>query len=152
MNTLVDDFEVETVYEDRTYARYRFVLLVDGVEYKGDFHEGEIQWLHPHPKQTLNEGNLKWIEAEVHELIGEHVSNNGESEDDDDIEVTPLLNDQSHTAHQFRLTIEGDEYKGIFRDDKMEWFHPKPRRKLKDEDVEEIEEKIHEKMKEHLDE
>lgn len=85
-------------------------------------------------------------------MIGEHDGDNQIDEDEDEIEVKPMLDGKSQTAHQFRLTIQGDEYKGIFRNEKMEWFHPKPRRKLKEEHVEEIEGKIHKKMKKHLDE
>jgi hypothetical protein len=50
----------------------------------------------------------------------------------------------------FKLKIQGEEFKGIFKDGEIEWFHPKPRRKLKEERVEKVEEKVQQKMKEHL--
>lgn len=143
---IVDNFEVKHVYKERTYERHQFTFSIDGKEYKGDFHEGEIQWLHPHPQQDLSEEQLNWIEDEVHRLLGEH----GVKElEDEDIDITSMFDKQTHEAHQFKLTILGDEFKGIVRGGRLEWFHPKPRRKLEDAHVEKIEEKVHEKVKEH---
>ncbi|WP_439144826.1 DUF5342 family protein [Virgibacillus profundi] len=145
---MVDNFEVKKVYKKRTYERNRFSFSLEGKEYKGNYHEDEIQWLNPHPKQDLDSSQLDWIESEVRRLLGEH----DVIEDLDEIEVTPVLKDQSYDAHQFKLNIDGEVFKGIVRDGKLEWFHPKPRRKLKDEKVEKVEKKVHEKMKEHLNE
>lgn len=142
----VDNFEVKNVYKKRTYERHQFTFSINGKEYKGDFHEGEIHWLNPHPKQDLTEAQQIWIEQEVHRLLGEH----GVKElEDEDIDVTPMFDKQTHEAHQFKLSILGEEFKGIVRAGKLEWFHPKPRRKLKDKHVEKIEEKVHEKVEEH---
>nr|WP_239544300.1 DUF5342 family protein [Virgibacillus halotolerans] len=144
---MVDDFKVEPVFEDRQHERHQFKLVIDGRNYKGDYIDGEIQWLNPHPKQDVGEDELKAVEAEVHELLGEH----GVRDETDDIEVEPMLNNQARQLHMFKLKIQGEEFKGIFRDNgEIEWFHPKPRRKLKDERVEKVEEKVQEKMKEHL--
>ncbi|WP_339227668.1 HicA family toxin-antitoxin system [Oceanobacillus sp. FSL K6-2867] len=144
--TLVDNFEVEQIFEDRTYERHQFKLKVDGNNYVGNFHDGEIQWLHPHPQQDLGEIYLKAVEKEVHRLLDEH----GIKDETDDMEVTPLFADQSNVVHQFKLMIQGNEYKGIFLDDEIKWFHPKPERHLKDERVEEVEEKVQEKIQQHI--
>lgn len=142
---IVDDFEVKHVYKERTYERHQFSFSIDGKKYKGDFHEDQIHWLHPHPKQDLDKEQLNWIEQEVQRLLGEH----GVKEiDDENIDITPMFEKQIHEAHQFKLTILGDEFRGIIRDGKLEWFHPKPRRKFKDSHVEKIEEKVHEKVEE----
>ncbi|GIN59465.1 MULTISPECIES: hypothetical protein [Lederbergia] len=147
----MDDFKVETVYEERTYERYRFSFSIDGKEYKGNFHEGEIQWLHPHPKQDLKEDQLQWIESEVRSLLTENDVMDAD-EDLDNLEVEPMFPDQVHQVHQFKLDIEGEQFKGMIRNGKLEWFHPKPRRKLANDKVEKVEKQIHEKVKKHIDE
>jgi len=38
----------------------------------------------------------------------------------------PLFVGQIHECQQFRLTINGEEYKGIYKDDEINWYHPKP--------------------------
>lgn len=146
MFPLVDNFEVEPVFEYRQHERHQFKLVIEGRKYKGDYHDGEIQWLNPHPKQALSDDELNAVEAKVHKLLDEH----GVSDETDDMEVEPMLNNQNRQLHMFKLKIQGEEFKGTFRNGEIEWFHPKPRRKLKDERVEKVEEKVQEKMKEHL--
>lgn len=145
---MVDDFEIEPLYEDRPYERHQFKFKIDGNEYKGDFHDGEIHWLNPHPKQVVGEARLKSVEIEIHALLGEH----GVKDDAEDIEVKKLFPNRNYEAHEFKLKIQGEEYKGLFRDDQIEWFYPKPQQKLEEERVEKVEEKIHEKIKEHIEE
>ncbi|WP_077325497.1 HicA family toxin-antitoxin system [Virgibacillus siamensis] len=140
----MDNFEVKKVYEKRTYERHRFSFSLNGKEFKGNFHENGIQWLHPHPKQDVDADHLEWIEGEIYRLVGEDDT----LDEVDDIEVKPFLADQSHEAHQFKLKIDDEEFKGIIRNGNLEWFHPKPRRKVKDEKVEKAEKRIHEKVKE----
>jgi len=142
MFSLVDEFKVEPVFEKRTYERHQFNIVIDGRKYKGDYHEGEIIWLNPHPKQDVGETELRAVESEVHELLGEH----GVSNETDTMEIEPI----SRKLHMFKLKIQGEEFKGIFRDGKIEWFDPKPKRKVKEEYVEKVEEKVQEKMKEYL--
>ncbi|MCF3944313.1 HicA family toxin-antitoxin system [Oceanobacillus alkalisoli] len=148
MFPLVDNFEVEPIFEDRPHERHQFKLVIDGKKYKGDFYDGEIHWLHPHPKQVVPEHKLQAIENEVYELLGKH----GISDDTDNMEVEPMLNNSNsrRNLQLFKLKIQGEEFKGTIIDGEVEWFHPKPRRKLQDERVEKIEEQIHEKMKEHM--
>ncbi|MYL57406.1 DUF5342 family protein [Virgibacillus halodenitrificans] len=148
---MVDNFEVKKLYEDRPHERHRFSFTIDGKEFKGNFHEDDIQWLHPHPKQDVEKNHLEWIEAEVRRLLNEHDTKDEleSMEGVEGIKVTPMLEDQSHEAHQFKLNIDGEEFKGMVRDGKLEWFHPKPRRKLKDARVDKVEEKVYQKMKEH---
>ncbi|MDY0394982.1 DUF5342 family protein [Virgibacillus halophilus] len=146
------DFKVETIYDNRTYERHQFSFSIDGKEYKGDYHEGEIHWLNPHPQQDLDEKQLEWVESEVHRLLGNgDDSENDEEEELDEFEVMPMFDDQVHEAHQFKLLIDGEEFKGMLRHGRLEWFHPKPRRKLNNAKVAEVEKQVHQKMKEHLD-
>lgn len=145
---MVDEFEVKKLYEDRVYERHQFSFLLDGKEYKGDFHEGEIHWLHPHPQQDLDSNEMEWMEEEVLRLLGEH----DVIEDVDGIEVETILENHPRDAHHFKLTIDGEEFKGIRLDGKIEWFHPKPRRKIREERVQEVEKQVHVKVKQHVEE
>lgn len=148
---MVDDFEVEKIYDNRIYERNQFSFSLDGKEYKGDYLEGQIQWLNPHPKQDLGEEQLLWVETEVHRLLDDTIADSGD-EEFDEFEVTTMFDQQVHEAHQFKLLIDGEEYKGLVRHGKLEWFHPKPRRKLNNAKVEKIEKQVQQKMKSHLDE
>lgn len=40
--------------------------------------------------------------------------------------VEPLFEGQIHECQQFWLTINGEEYKGVFKDDEINWYHPQP--------------------------
>lgn len=142
MLPLVDDFKVEPVFADRTYERHQFKLVIDGRNYKGDFHEGEIHWLNPHPKQYVGKSEMKALEAEIRDLLTER----GVEDETDKLEVEPMLINPESQLHLFKLKIQGQEFKGIFRDGEIEWFHPEPRYKMRDERVEKVEEKVHEKM------
>lgn len=143
---MVDEFEVEPLFEDRQHERHQFKLVIDGVKYKGDYIDGEIQWLNPHPKQAIGKEEVASVEAEVHELLDKH----GARDETDDMEVEPMVKKQTSKLHTFKLKIQGEEFKGTFLNGEVDWFHPKPRRKLADERVDKIEEKVQEKMKEHL--
>lgn len=141
-----EDFDVGVVYPLRTYERHQFSFSIDGKEYKGDYHDGIIEWLNPHPKQDVDEGELNLIEAKVHKMLGYH----GVNDDIEEIEIGRMLN-KAHfhsDAHRFKLRIQGEEFKGVFRDDNIEWFHPKPQGKLKHDKIEELEKKVHKKIKE----
>ena len=38
----------------------------------------------------------------------------------------PLFEGQIHECQQFRLTINGEEYKGVYKDDEINWYYPQP--------------------------
>ena len=140
----MDNFEVEPVFETRQHKRHQFKLVIDGRNYKGDYADGEIQWLNPHPKQYVSEAELASVEEEIHELLSEK----GIRDEMEEIEVEPMLVNQSHELHSFKLKIQGEEFKGIFRKNgEIEWFHPKPRRKVNSERVDRVEEQVQKKMK-----
>lgn len=136
------ELEVEPIFEGRTYERHLFKFSINGNEYKGHFHEGEIQWLNPHPKQDLGEEQLKSLEDQIHELMLDH----GIENETDDIEIKPMFDDNPHDGHIFKLTIQGNEYTGVFHNGQIQWLHPKPTRKFNEDHIEKIEEKIHEKI------
>ena len=138
----VRKFEVEQILSDHpVHKRHEFSFTVDENEFKGHFHEGEITWMHPYPKQIIGEEKVDKIENKIHELLGQH----GISSWINDIEMTQVFEDRPHERRQVILKVQGDEFKGFVHEGEIQWFHPHPKQKLKDEHVEAIETEIHEK-------
>lgn len=144
---MVDNFEVEKKYENRQHERHQFKLVLHDRAYKGDYFDEEIHWLNPHPKQDVSEEELRAVEEEIHKLLGKH----GVRDETGEMEIEPIISNPARKVHTFKLKINGEMYKGTFHDGVIEWFHPKPERKINKERVLNIEEKVHEKMKEHDD-
>lgn len=134
------DFEVETVFEDRVHQRHAFAFKYHGNEFKGFFHENEIQWLHPQPKQMLDENEFKILENIILTLLKQY----GILSNIEDFELTQAFEDKLHERLQFTVQVQGDEYKGFLHHGEIQWFHPQPAQKLDDNHVEEIESDIHE--------
>ena len=63
----IQDIEITQAFEDRPHERRQVTFKVDGDEYRGFVHNGDIQWFHPQPKHKLNEKHIEAIEAEIHE-------------------------------------------------------------------------------------
>ena len=85
MTPEVRNFEVEQILSEHPeHQRHEFSFTVDDNEFKGHFHEDEITWMHPYPKQILGEEKEAKIENKIRELLGEH----GVSSGIDDLEMT----------------------------------------------------------------
>ncbi|WP_066290935.1 DUF5342 family protein [Bacillus sp. FJAT-29937] len=139
---VIEDFEVEKLYEDRPHERHAFTFKVQGGEYKGHYHEGEIQWLHPHPKQMIGEDKVDTIETKIHSLLRQ----NGVSGGVEELELMPAFEDRIHERQAFTLQVHGAAFKGFVHEGEIQWFHPHPHHKLEEEHVEAIESEIHEKV------
>ncbi|WP_338469736.1 hypothetical protein R4Z10_13050 [Niallia sp. XMNu-256] len=138
----VKNFEVEELVSHHpVHRRHEFSFTVDGDEYKGHFHEGEITWMHPYPNQTLSEEKVNKIENEVHKLLGQQGISSGIKK----MEMMQVFKDRPHERRQVILKIDEDEYKGFVHNGEIQWFHPHPKQKLNDEHVEVIETEIHER-------
>ncbi|MFC7363925.1 MULTISPECIES: hypothetical protein [Bhargavaea] len=140
---IVDSFEVEPLFEDRPHERLAFTFNVEGDEYKGHFHNEEILWMHPHPKQLIGEETATEIEIVIHRLMSKGGHTVGDIEK---IEVKPAFEDRPHERRQFALTVQGEEFKGLVHEGEIQWFHPQPHQKLEDEHVEELENRVHEEI------
>lgn len=68
----------------------------------------------------------------------------------ENFQIKQLFADQFHERHHFTFNIAGHDYAGVYHDEKIHWFHPHPEKKLEKEHVQEIENKVHNLMKEHL--
>ncbi|MGE7022472.1 hypothetical protein [Solibacillus cecembensis] len=140
----LEDFEVETVFENRVHERLAFTFKIDGDEFKGHFHEDEILWLHPHPRQLIGESKVDSIEATIQSTMILH----GISKEIKDLEIKPAFEDRIHERHHFSLQVQGESYNGFVHEGEIQWFHPQPQQKLEDELVQAIESEIHEKVAE----
>lgn len=140
----VKNFEVEQMLSDhQKHKRHAFSFKVEGVEFKGHFHEGEITWMNPNPKQMIEEEEeVNAIENKIHELLEQH----GITSQIKDIEIMPVFEDRPHERRQFILKVQGDELKGFVHEGEIQWFHPHPKQKLEEQQVEAIESEIHEKL------
>ncbi|MEH7342291.1 hypothetical protein V7122_00145 [Bacillus sp. JJ1532] len=141
---VIENFEVEKLYEDRPHERHAFTFKVQGDEYKGHYHEDEIIWLHPHPKQMIGESKIDTIETTIHSLMRQH----GISSGIEDLELMPAFEDRMHERQAFTLQVHGEEFKGFVHQGEIQWFHPQPMHKLGDDHIEAIESEIHEKVAE----
>lgn len=139
-HTEVKNFEVEPMLEGHpVHQRHEFSFTVDENEFRGHFHEDDITWMHPHPKQVLGEEKEVKIENKIRELLGRQ----GISEHD--IEMEQAFEDRPHERRQVTLKVEGNEYTGFVHEGDIHWFHPHPKQKLTEGHVEAIESQIHEK-------
>ncbi|MFJ8236034.1 hypothetical protein ACIQ34_09845 [Ureibacillus sp. NPDC094379] len=139
----IQKFEVEKMlHEHPKHKRHTFSFTVDGDEFKGHFHEGEIVWMHPHPNQLYGEEKVAKIEHEIHHLLGQQ----GVSSQLQDIEMMVAFQDRPHERRQVILKVNGEEFKGFVHEGEIRWFHPHPNQKLNDEHIEVIESEIHEKV------
>lgn len=71
---MFQNFEVKPMFEDQIHERHQFTLSIEGNDYRGIFHEGNIHWFHPHPANQFEEGHLDAIEAKVSDMMQNHVN------------------------------------------------------------------------------
>lgn len=138
----LEDFEVETVFENRVHERLAFTFKIQGDEFKGHFHDDEILWLHPHPKQMIGEYKVKKIETTIYSLMRHY----GISKEIQDLIIKPVFEDTAHERQQFSLQVQGEQYKGFIHEGDIQWFHPQPQQMLEDDLVQVLESEIHEKV------
>ena len=65
----INDIEMKQVFEDRPHERRQVILKVQGHEFKGFVHEGEVPpfGFISHPKQKLKDEHVEAIETEIYE-------------------------------------------------------------------------------------
>ena len=137
------DFNANPSFKDQSAERHKFALNFDGINYQGIFHNEEIQWLHPQPKQQLEKNDLLDLEAKVHGLMTNHVY--------EDFKVKPMFEDQFHERHQFELNYEGDNYQGIFHNEEIHGSIRSLKKSLNEDDLQDLETKIYDLMTNHVD-
>ncbi|MFJ7971819.1 hypothetical protein [Psychrobacillus sp. NPDC096389] len=43
--------------------------------------------------------------------------------------IAPLFEGQANERFQFKVNIDGNDYRGNFHNDEVHWFHPQPQHK-----------------------
>ncbi|GAA0133917.1 hypothetical protein YSY43_07570 [Paenibacillus sp. YSY-4.3] len=70
----IQDFEkIKPLFEDTAHERKQFSLQMQGDEYKGFVHRGEVHWFHPQPHQKLEDGAIRVLESEIHEKVQQEI-------------------------------------------------------------------------------
>ena len=60
--------------------------------------------------------------------------------------ITPLFEGQANECFQFKLNIEGNDYRGIFYNEEVQWFQPQPFNKIEKDDLDFVEANVHNLM------
>ncbi|WP_338469737.1 DUF5342 family protein [Niallia sp. XMNu-256] len=140
---MFNNFEIEkTMFEGQVHERYQFVINCEECIYKGLYHNnGDITWFHPQPQNDMAEEYLIDIEKKVHEKMQDPFSlvNNFNIE-------KKMFEGQIHERYQFSFSYEENQYKGIYHDGDISWFHPHPLNDLEKENLTNIEEEVHIKL------
>ena len=68
----------------------------------------------------------------------------------EDFKLDHLFEGQIHEQHHFSLTIQDKEYKGMVHDGKVRWYHPHPQQDLEEGYLNEVESKVYDLMRNHL--
>lgn len=70
---MLENFEViDPLFEGRGHERIQFKLTIEGNDYRGLFHNNEVQWFQPHPHQKIGEYDEEIIESNVRSLIDDY--------------------------------------------------------------------------------
>ncbi|WP_342511238.1 hypothetical protein MKY34_13045 [Sporosarcina sp. FSL K6-1522] len=56
--------------------------------------------------------------------------------------ITPLFEGQANERLQFKLNIKGNDYRGIFHDEEVQWFQPQPHSKIEKDDLHLVESSV----------
>ncbi|WHX50920.1 hypothetical protein QNH46_09885 [Paenibacillus woosongensis] len=66
----IQNFEkIKPLFEDTPHERKQFSLQMQGNEYKGFVHKGEVHWFHPQPHQKFEDEVLEVLESKIHEKV-----------------------------------------------------------------------------------
>jgi hypothetical protein len=66
---MFENLEVEKIFEDQVHERHKFKLSIQGDDYSGIYHKGEVQWFHPQPRNNFEDNHIDEIESSIHESL-----------------------------------------------------------------------------------
>ncbi|WP_428912323.1 hypothetical protein [Niallia sp. Krafla_26] len=69
---MFEHIEVGKMFEDQKHERHKFKVSIQGDEYNGILHNGEVQWFNPQPRKKLEDEHVDHVESSIHE----HLMNN----------------------------------------------------------------------------
>ncbi|GAB4074082.1 hypothetical protein GCM10028778_15850 [Barrientosiimonas marina] len=132
------DFDVKTIFKGRPHERQQFSILLDGKEYRGHYTDNEIQWMHPHPIQDVDQDQVDWLEKELHQLL----EGDKKLQHADDVEIESVMKGPAHVSHYFKLNIGGEIFRGMIFNGVLHWYRPDPLDKLSEEEFEELKQNL----------
>ncbi|KOO49933.1 DUF5342 family protein [Viridibacillus arvi] len=67
---MLQNFEViKPLCEGQVNERFQFKINIEGNDYRGIFHDREVQWFHPQPHSKIEKDEFNFVEAKVHNLM-----------------------------------------------------------------------------------
>ncbi|RHW31383.1 hypothetical protein D1B33_17900 [Lysinibacillus yapensis] len=148
---MYQQFKVKPMFKDQVHERHHFTLKMEGTNYQGIYHEGKIQWFHPQPEAKLEDKEVRNLENKVCDLMTDHKEKLlAEIDGLQKFKVKPLFENQVHERHHFTIKMEENHYQGIYHKGEIQWFHPQPKAKLQEEDLWNLETKVHDLVTNHL--
>lgn len=64
------NFEIITpLFEGQVNERCQFKLTIEGNDYRGIYHQEEVQWFQPPPYPIFEKDNLQQVESNIRDLI-----------------------------------------------------------------------------------
>lgn len=67
---MLQNFEIiSPLFEGQTHERFQFKLSIEGNDYRGIFHDQEVQWFQPHPHHKIEKDELNLVESNVRTLM-----------------------------------------------------------------------------------
>ncbi|MFJ7934457.1 DUF5342 family protein [Sporosarcina sp. NPDC096371] len=71
---MLQNFEViPPLFEGQVNERFQFKLKIEGNDYRGIYHDKEVQWYQPHPHDKIEQDDLDSLESNVHTLMTNHL-------------------------------------------------------------------------------
>jgi len=68
----------------------------------------------------------------------------------ENFEINHVFEGTAREHPHFALSVNGQEYKGMIKDDTVHWYHPHPKQMLDDSHVDAIESQVFNMMSDHL--
>lgn len=64
-----ENMEVKRMFKEQIHERHHFKVDIQGDEYSGIYHKGEVQWFNPQPRSKFEDGHIDDVESSVHESL-----------------------------------------------------------------------------------
>ena len=66
---MFEDIEVERMFDNQVHERHKFKVSIQGEEYQGILHKGEVDWFHPQPSNKLEDEHIDQVESSIQDHI-----------------------------------------------------------------------------------
>jgi len=69
----IENIDVKKMFEDQVHERHHFKVNIKGDEYAGIYHNGEVQWFNPQPRNTIEDEHIDNVESSIHEYLNNNI-------------------------------------------------------------------------------